>query len=151
VDSVSKADLVVHRRPRKGGLLLLLLLLLPLVLLLLLLLLPLVLLAGCAQGSAQQQLPSVRGLGRDASPQPRPQSLAPTPCAGEKQYYYDQYRQDAKDKGIPFVSVWNGSAQELELGLMPVLELYAGRRGVREAVRRQDKRGRWRREKRIKV
>jgi hypothetical protein len=71
--------------------------------------------------------------------------------AGEKQYYYQQYRQEAQQKGIPFVSLWGGGAQELRLGLLPVLELYAGTRGVGEAVTRLDDRGRRRREKRIKV
>jgi hypothetical protein len=72
------------------------------------------------------------------------------PKKGEKQYYYEQYRQDATAKGIPFISIWSGSAEELRLGLVPVLDMYAGRKGMREAVTRVW-RGKVKPNKRIKV
>jgi hypothetical protein len=42
------------------------------------------------------------------------------PRVGEKQFAYDELRRQAKEAGIPFVSLWAGSAQELRLSLLPV-------------------------------
>lgn len=62
------------------------------------------------------------------------------PQPGEKQFYYDQYREEAKKKEIPFISIWEPTAEELGPPLALVLKLFAGMVSVRDV--RQTKKGR---------
>lgn len=60
------------------------------------------------------------------------------PQPGEKQFYYDQYRAEAKRKEIPFISIWEPTAEELGPPLALVLKLFAGQVSV-TAVRQVKK------------
>lgn len=48
------------------------------------------------------------------------------PASGEKQFYYNQYRHEAEEKRIPFVTVRGAVVEDLQRALLHVFQLYAG-------------------------
>lgn len=60
--------------------------------------------------------------------------LAATACAPvtPARIHALQFRSKAQSRGIPFVSLWDGSAAEVRQSLLPVFALYAGLAGPDE-------------------
>eukprot|EP00877_Chromochloris_zofingiensis_P010776 jgi/Chrzof1/5952/Cz16g21220.t1 len=72
-------------------------------------------------------------------------------AAGEKHFHYEEYRQQAGAKGIPFVDLNAITPQEVSSALSAVFALYAGQVSPRQITRRNKPRGKIRKRADIKL
>ncbi|GAX82862.1 hypothetical protein CEUSTIGMA_g10288.t1 [Chlamydomonas eustigma] len=58
------------------------------------------------------------------------------PMQGEKQFQYEDYRDKAKELGIPFVSINSETVPELRKSLLPVFKLYEGKESISQILKK---------------